>query len=181
MSDNTFRGEDESAGAAHPVLDLAAGIFLLALGIWFAVMSVQLPVPGRLTTAPGLLPFLTAASLAAMAAVLGLSAFRRLPGAEALGLGGLLSAIESRRRAMLIATVVIYVAALDALSFETYVHIGDMQIPFGSFEPVTLVSMAAMLRIFWTRRLTHCVAVAVIWTLCLSLAFRGLFNIPMPG
>ena len=45
MSDGTFRGEDENAGANHPLLDLVAGLFLLAIGIWFAAMSVALPVP----------------------------------------------------------------------------------------------------------------------------------------
>ncbi|MEM9473877.1 MAG: hypothetical protein AAGA71_01190 [Pseudomonadota bacterium] len=60
MSDDaaTFRGEDEGAGEAPPALDLAAAIFLLALGAVFAGLSLALPVPGKALSAPGLLPFL---------------------------------------------------------------------------------------------------------------------------
>jgi hypothetical protein len=181
MSDDIFRGEDESAGAAHPLLDLAAGLFLLLLGIWFAAMSLALPVPGSVATAPGLLPFLTAASLGAMAILLGLSGFRRLSTARPFDAGRVFSALESQRRSVLIVTIIVYIAALDSLSFETYANIAGTSVPLGSFEPITVVALTAMLRFFWTNRLTHCVLVAVFWTLSISLAFRGLFNIPMPG
>lgn len=181
MSDGKFRGEDESAGVAHPALDLAAGLFLLVLGVWFAVEALRLPVPGGVMTAPGLLPFLTGASLAVMALILGLSGFRRFGTEPAFRFAVLLGDLESQRRTVLIVTVVLYVAALDFFSFETYLAFAGVQIPIGSFEPITIVSLTTMLRTFWTPRLMNCVAVAVIWTACLSLAFRWLFNIPMPG
>ena len=181
VPDTAFRGEDESAGASHPALDLAAGLFLTALGIWFAAMSLALPVPGRVSTAPGLLPFLTSASLAMMAIVLAVGAFKRRGTEMPLSVSALLSTVEAQRRVLLIVCVVIYIAALDALSFETYLHIAGYSVPVGSFEPVTVVALTAMLRLFWTPRIAHCLAVALIWTLCLGFAFRGLFNIPMPG
>ena len=181
MSESTFRGEDENAGAAHPALDLVAGLFLLAIGVWFAAMAISLSVPGRPPTAPGLLPFLTAASLAAMALVLGFSALRQLRTAAPLGLTLALFGVESRRRILLAFTIIVYVAALDVLSFETYLHIADYPVPLGSFEPVTVVALTTMLRLFWTPRLAHCVLVAVVWTAMLSVMFRGVFNIPMPG
>lgn len=181
VSSAPFRGEDESAGASHPVLDLAAGIFLIALGLWFVAMSVALPVPGRLTTAPGLLPFLTGASLAVMAGFLAFSAFRRRSSARPLEFSAMVTTLEAQRRIVLIVCIVVYIAALDALSFEKYVSVAGHSIPVGSFEPITVVALATMLRFFWTRNIVHCLAVSVVWTLCLSLAFRGLFNIPMPG
>lgn len=181
MSKDIFRGEDESAGAAHPLLDLTAGLFLLLLGIWFAAMSIALPVPGSVATAPGLLPFLTAASLGAMAILLGLSGFRRLGSTLPFDGSQIFTALESQRRIVLIVTIFVYIAALDALSFETYLNIAGTSVPVGSFEPVTIVAMTTMLRFFWTDRLIHCVLVAVFWTLCIAFAFRGLFNIPMPG
>tara|TARA_R110002110_G_scaffold30683_20_gene108559 strand:- start:7851 stop:8396 length:546 start_codon:yes stop_codon:yes gene_type:complete len=181
MSDGTFRGEDENAGAAHPALDLVAGLFLLAIGIWFAAMSVALPVPGGVFSAPGLLPFLTAASLGVMAIILAFSGVRGLRLSPRLDLVRTLFDLESQRRTLLVLTVIVYVAALDALSFEHYVTFGSLSVPVGSFEPVTIVALTAMLRLFWTPRLAHCVLVSVIWTIVLGFTFRGVFKIPMPG
>lgn len=181
MSDGTFRGEDENAGAAHPALDLVAGLFLLAIGIWFAAMSVALPVPGGVFSAPGLLPFLTAASLGVMAIILAFSGVRGLRLSPRLDLVRTLFDLESQRRTLLVLTVIVYVAALDALSFEHYVTFGGLSVPVGSFEPVTIVALTAMLRLFWTPRLAHCVLVSVIWTIVLGFTFRGVFKIPMPG
>lgn len=181
VSSTAFRGEDESAGASHPVLDLAAGIFLVALGLWFVGMSLALSVPGRITTAPGLLPFLTGASLAVMAGFLAFSAFRRRSSAMPLQFTAMVTTLEAQRRFVLIVCIVVYIAALDALSFEQYIDIAGHAVPVGSFEPVTVVALTTMLRFFWTRNIVHCLAVSVVWSLCLSLAFRGLFNIPMPG
>jgi hypothetical protein len=181
MSDGTFRGEDENAGANHPLLDLVAGLFLLAIGIWFAAMSVALPVPGNIVSAPGLLPFLIAGTLAIMAGLLAFSALRRFGTVRPYDFASALGRPESLRRVALVVTVGIYVAALDILSFETYVTISGLQFPVGSFEPITMLALTAMLRLFWTRRLFNCLLVAVIWTLVLSFSFRGLFHIPMPG
>lgn len=181
VSNSSFRGEDESAGASHPVLDLIAGVFLIALGLFFVAMSVALPIPGGISTAPGLLPLLTGASLAVMAAFLAFSALRRRRAAAPLEFTSIVTTLESQRRIVLIVCIAVYIGALDALSFEKYVNIAGHAVPMGSFEPITVVALTTMLRFFWTRNVVHCLAVAVTWTLCLSLAFRGLFNIPMPG
>ena len=117
MSDDAaaFRGEDESAGEASPALDLIASVFLFALGAVFAVMSLALPVPGKTLSAPGLLPFLTSASLAVMAVLLGLSAWRRRvvapPAARA-------SDGEGARRLAAAGAVGVYLVALDVLDIE---------------------------------------------------------------
>tara|TARA_R110000787_G_scaffold143488_1_gene257201 strand:- start:93088 stop:93633 length:546 start_codon:yes stop_codon:yes gene_type:complete len=181
MSDGTFRGEDENAGAAHPALDLVAGLFLLAIGLWFAAMSLALPVPGGIFSAPGLLPFLTAASLGVMAVILAISGIRGIRLSPRLDLVRTFFDPESQRRTMLILTVIVYVAALDTLSFEHYLALGSLSVPVGSFEPVTIVALTAMLRLFWTPRLAHCLLVSLVWTLILAFTFRGVFKIPMPG
>ena len=77
-----FEGEDGKAGYASPALDLIATGFLLALSALVLIASWRLPVPGGFVTAPGLLPFLTAGSLAMMSVLLGISALvRRRDGA----------------------------------------------------------------------------------------------------
>jgi len=179
MSENSaFRGEDESAGEASPALDLIAAAFLFCLGLFFAALSLALPVPGKALSAPGLLPFLTAASLAVMAILLGLSAWRRrgLPAENEETPAG-----ETSRRLQAIGAVAVYIGALQGLGFETFVPLGSLQIPLGGFEPATIIFLSVLLRLFWTDSLSRIVAVSAGWTLCLSLAFRGLFGIPLPG
>lgn len=174
-----FRGEDESAGLASPALDLAAAAILLALGLFFAAVSLAMPAPGGWRSAPGLLPFLTSASLAVMATVLGLSALAR-GRATGLRLDGALTD-DGARRIVLILAVAAYVGALDLLSLEGFVTIAGRAVPVGGFEPATIVFLTLLLRIFWTDRLWHCLAVALGWTAMLVLAFRTLFDLPLPG
>ena len=178
MSGAAFKGEDESAGAASPALDLAAAVVLFVLGGVFAVLSLALPVPGKVFSAPGLLPFLTSASLCAMAGLLGLSAWRRRNGpVEPATLPG----GETARRLTLVGAVGLYLLALDTLALERFVPLWGAQVPLGGFEPATVLFLAVLLRLCWTDRPIAIVSVSVGWTLCLSLAFRGLFGIPLPG
>ena len=178
MSAAAFKGEDESAGAASPALDIAAAAFLFLLGAVFAWLSLNLPVPGKVFSAPGMLPFLTSTSLCVMAVLLGLSAWKRR-GVQAETIvveGG-----EAARRMSLFVAVGLYIFALDAFELERFVAILGAQVPVGGFEPVTVLFLAVLLRLSWTDRAVAIVAVSVGWTLCLSLAFRGLFGIPLPG
>ena len=176
-----FLGEDENAGTSHPVLELVAAGFLILLGLWVAVMSLLLAVPGAVWTAPGLLPFLVSASLVAMAGSLALTARRKLKTAPKFHLMWRISVNDGGRRLLLAGLVFLYVAALDLLSFETLVSLPGMRITVGSFEPVTVVALTVLLRLFWTRRLSDCLAVALGWTAFLSLAFRSLFLTPLPS
>src|SRR5919106_6878053 len=75
---------EESSGYAPPVLDLIAAACLVALSVWVMIESARMEVPDALATAPGLLPFLTAASLCVMAIALGWQALWRRRGAAAL-------------------------------------------------------------------------------------------------
>ena len=58
-------------------MDLAAAAVIAAIALFMAIESLRLPVPGGIFTAPGLLPFLTSASLLVMAVLLGYSALQR--------------------------------------------------------------------------------------------------------
>ena len=96
-------------------------------------------------------------------------------------LHGLVLGIRRKGRLWAIVTIVAYVATLDALALEGFVDLLGFQFPLGSFEPATIVAMSVLLRVFWTDRLFPILVMATGWTLCLSLSFRGLFNIPLPG
>lgn len=174
-----FVSEEESSGYATPAMDLIAAAALIALSIWIMAMSVALPVPSDIATAPGLLPFLTAASVCVMALVLGVIAWKR-------------RAIDTRSISedmppaigptiLLMVLLLFYITALEVLSFETAYRIAGIRIVFGSFELISIIFLTAIFRIFWTNALWACFAVSTVWIAVLSAIFRLVFNIPLPG
>jgi hypothetical protein len=176
-----FEGEEAGAGYAAPGLDLLAAGFLIALSILVMIASLRLPVPGGLRTAPGLLPFLTAASLMAMAALLGLSAWNRRRAGAVTDPADARDGAEDRRALMLAASVALYIASLQVLAFQVYFSVAGAPLVLSAFEPVTIVATASIIHVFWRGPLWIAVAVSTGWTLALSLAFQTLFAIPLPG
>lgn len=174
-----FVGEEAGSGRASPVLDLVASAFLIALSAWVMVESIRLDVPDSLTTAPGLLPFLTAASMGVMAMVLAAGAWRRYRAGETGEVdeeGG-----DHWRTAGLAVIIAIYLTALEYLGFEYQFDFAGMWLTIGSFELVSTIIVTAILAIFWRAELWKCSAVALIWIFLLAGAFRYIFNIPLPG
>jgi hypothetical protein len=177
---NRVLSEDANAGLATPVMDLTAAVIVAAIAIFIAVESLLLPVPGgSVSTAPGLLPFLTAASLVIMALLLGYSALQRrrttpraldrfeIPAdaARSLALGGI---------------VALYVLALQVVPFELSFNVGGLHFYIGAFEPVSVVVLTGLLRFYWRAPLWACLAVIVVWIAFLSIMFRMLFQTPLP-
>lgn len=181
--DNTvkFEGEEAGAGLASPGLDLIAAAFLLALAGLVAVASLALPVPGKWTTAPGLLPFVTAVSLGAMAVVLGLSALRRRRSGIAGDDGEARSSAENRRALIIAGTVALYIAALQFLAFQHFFSVSGIPMVLSAFEPVTTIALATLIHLTWRGPLWITVLISASWTLTLSLVFQKLFTIPLPG
>jgi hypothetical protein len=178
-TDKHYVSEDESAGYASPVLDIIAAFAISALSIWLMIESISLKVPGALTTAPGLLPFITAGMLLIMAIVLGVAAMRRQRsefGSTTLDIPG-----ELPRTILLIVILVVYVSALDVLEFSSDLELGSFNMQITAFEPISIVVLTAILRIFWTLILWRCLLVAILWISFLSFAFQSLMKIPMPG
>ncbi|MGH6943124.1 MAG: tripartite tricarboxylate transporter TctB family protein [Geminicoccaceae bacterium] len=171
---------EEGEGLAPPVLDLIAAICLVALSVWVMVEAARMEVPGTLATAPGLLPFLTAASLCVMAIGLSWLALRRRA-AETAPVLAPPSAPEVRRTLMLFAVLGCYLLGLDVLSFQHAVVIAGARVVLGSFELVSIVVLTILLAMFWGRSLAACAAVAVGWILALSAVFRYVFGLPLPG
>lgn len=176
-----FEGEDANAGYASPALDLIAAGLLLVISAAVLIASILLPIPGDLTTAPGLLPFLTAASLGGMAVLLGISATVRRRDGVPLWSEDARDTHEDRRALALAVAVAVYIAALQVLAFQYFFKIGAVPMILTAFEPVTTVALAAIIHIFWRGPLWITVSVSLFWTLGLSLVFQKVFNIPLPG
>jgi heme A synthase len=175
----TVLSEDPNAGLATPVMDLTAAGIIAAIGALIVIESLRLPVPGGIMTAPGLLPFLTAASLLIMALILGANAIKRRRTIDrtadcfeippdfirSLSLGGI---------------VVVYVAALQFIPIDTAIRIGPLRFAIGAFETVSMVAITGILRLYWQRPLWACLAVTFGWIAFLSIVFRMVFETPLP-
>jgi hypothetical protein len=177
--EKTVLSEDPNAGLATPIMDLVAAAIVAAIAIWFAIESLRLPVAGGITTAPGLLPFLTAGSLLIMAILLAMAALRRrrtvAPGADRFELPA-----EFRGSMLLAGILVVYVAALQFLPIAAAIRIGTVRLAIGNFEVATVIILTLILRLFWRAALWKCFAVSVGWVLLLSLVFRLVFEMQLP-
>jgi len=175
-----FEGEEAGAGYASPTLDLIASAFLIALSVLIMAASLMQPVPGDLTTAPGLLPFLVAASLMLMA--LGLAATsikRRQVAAVSTSYGR--DRDTDRKTLQLAAAVAFYIGALQLLAFRHDVVIVGFHHTISAFEPVTIIALVAIIHLAWRGPLWITLLISIGWTIALSLVFQHIFVIPLPG
>lgn len=180
MAEKTqFSGEDENAGFASPVQDLIAAGFLILLSLWIMVESVRLENPGSLSTAPGLLPFLTAGSLVIMALGLGLMALKRHRAGETQAPPE--DAPELMRTLMLFAMIGAYLGCLQLVSFEYHLQVGTIRLGYGAFEVLTIVVLTVLLANFWRQALWACLLISFVWVTFLAGVFRYVFTIPLPG
>ncbi|MEP3276621.1 MAG: tripartite tricarboxylate transporter TctB family protein [Stappiaceae bacterium] len=176
-----FEGEEANSGFASPSLDMIATIFLLVLSLAIMAASVALPMPGDILTAPGLLPFIVAATLLLMAMGLGYSAImRRRAGINtpALAERDLPTDINSL---LLAGAVGLYIAALQVLSFQLRTELFGVDFRFSAFEPVTIIILAAIMHVSWRGPFWISALVSTGWTLTLSLVFQKVFKLPLPG
>jgi len=179
---NTVLSEDPNAGHATPFMDLTAAGVLAAIALWFLVEALRLPLPGGIATAPGLLPFLTAATLVLMALLLGADALAR----RRNGVGGLpvpdgLDLPSDFGRSMALGVIlIVYVAALQFASIEVAFTLFGLRFVIGAFETVTVIVLTAILRIYWQAALWTCLAVTVGWIAFLSIVFRMIFSQTLP-
>lgn len=171
--------EDPNAGMANPVMDLAAAAVIAVVALFIAIESLRLPVPSGIFTAPGLLPFLTSASLLVMALLLGSSGLQRrrtMPRA----LDRFEIPDDFRRALVLGGIVILYVLGLQVIPVDASFNIGPLHFVIGAFEAVSLIVITGLLKLYWRAPLWACFAVTVGWTAFLSIVFRMLFKTPLP-
>ena len=176
-----FEGEEAGAGFASPALDLIASIALIAIAVLMMVASWSLPMPGDIHTAPGLLPFLVAASLFVMALGLGASALARHKAGVRLPAFADRDLATDLRSVVLAGAVGLYIATLQVMAFQQVFSIFGISLRLSAFEPATILALASIIHLSWRGPLWITVAVSVIWTLILSLVFQIVFRIPLPG
>ncbi len=181
MSDNPkpVLSEDPNAGLATPIMDLIAAGVLAVIAVWMMTESLRLPVPGAITTAPGLLPFITSASLLVMALILGANALARRRVVDAKSVAIELPA-DFQRTLLLGAILVVYVLGLQFLPVEAALTIASIRIVIGAFEVATIVILTAILRVYWQAALWACFVVTFGWVAFLSIVFRLVFQVPLP-
>jgi len=176
---HSFAGEDENAGFASPRQDLLASAVLILLSIWIMFESVRLEMPGDWPTAPGLLPFFTAATLCLMALGLAWLAIKRQRA------GDVVAAAQEEtvpgRALLLMALVGAYILSLQFVSFEYSATVAGFRLSYGSFEVLTIVAVTAILLIFWQPRIWPCLVVSAVWVTALAAVFRYVFVLPLPG
>ena len=171
--------EEANAGYATPIMDMIASGIVAAIALIMAVNSLLLPVPGGIFSAPGLLPFLTSASLLIMAGVLGFNALsrRRTTPRE---LDHIELPSDFKRSLALGGIVILYVLGLQFVPVHTSFNIGSLHIVIGAFETVSVVVITGLLRFYWRGRLWACLTIAVFWIAFLSITFRIVFQTPLP-
>ena len=154
------------------------------------VFSIRLDVPGSAYTAPGLFPLIIGSTLFAMAAVLGWRAIRA--GATFDALGGLPrcwasatraigSTEEASRTALLMALVTAYVVLVGLVNFEFGLPLGLFTARISSYEVISVIMVAWILRLFWRAHPVRCLIVALVSVVALATIFRYGFGIPMPA
>ncbi|MCG6875903.1 MAG: tripartite tricarboxylate transporter TctB family protein [Betaproteobacteria bacterium] len=177
-----FHGEEEDAST--PQKDLVAAIIVGVFAVAVMVLASQQPNPGRVLTAPGLLPFITGLTLLAMAVGLAVAALRDGGGKDlrrAFFADPTQSDSHAGRGWALLGLLVALVVLIDVLPFEFAFRVGSVKAEFGSFEGISIPILAAILRLFWRASVLRCVLAAAITVLLFASAFRYGFNIPLPG
>lgn len=176
-----FEGEEAGTGFASPTLDLIASAALIAIAIAVMAASVALPMPGAIHTAPGLLPFIVAASLLIMALGLGASALaRRRAGIHPPAFAD--RELSTDLRSLLLAgAVAIYITALQMLAFQQNFSLFGTTLRLSAFEPATILALSSIIHLSWRGPLWITASVSIVWTVILSLVFQLVFRIPLPG
>jgi hypothetical protein len=169
------------AGAAGA--DLLSALVFALLALAAMGLALRLESPGRALTAPGLLPFLTGASLLVMAASLGIKALRA--GAwRSLRTRVSASAEDATRRAWtlaLIGIITVYVLLIAWTSFELRIPMGGAEFLISSYEVFSVAAVALILKLFWRGAAWRCLLIALLSVEVLASAFRYGFAIPMPA
>ncbi len=182
---SVFVGEEDVGERSTPKGDLAAAIFLTAFSCVAMYYAWQLEVPDSIFTAPGLLPFLTGASLLVMALGLGLKALRH---GAALGffegtgaiVSGYFEDMENRRTLLLIGIIFAWVMIVGQVTFDLRFPTSFLVFRFSSFEAISIPMLILILRIFWRATLARCSAVSIVTIIALASVFRDGFKILLP-
>lgn len=181
-------GEKDIETRSTPNKDLASALVIGLLAVVTMIASLRLDMPGSIYTAPGILPFITAGGLLAMALILGARAVRS---GATLDRGGLIggpvrsaarcwSRAEDRRTLMLATIVTLYVLLVAFIRFDIRIPTPLFEIQITSYEVISIIVVTWILRLFWRARLSSALLVTLTTVEALASIFRYGFGILMP-
>ncbi len=166
--------------------DLIAAAAIAILSLVAMLLAVTLQAPGRLSTAPGLLPFVTALTLFMMAVGLGVQAMRDRSDTDRFQamvkrVWQAIDTEETRRALLLMGIISVYVLLVDRISFDLRLPVGGFDFRFSSYEGISIVALTLILKYFWRGTLLRCGLIALVWMIALASVFRYGFHILLPG
>ena len=187
LEQGVFTGEEGGAERSSPHKDFIASIVEGFFGLVAMFTAVQLGSPGNLLTAPGLLPFITGASLILMAIGLfkktksryGMEKMLRNDAAK--GIKEYFLNSESRRTLLLMVIVGLYVIVLGQMDMDIRFKTSFYTFRFSGFELISIPVIYFILRYFWRSAILNCLLVAVGLVVSLAIIFRDGFQILLPG
>ncbi|MBT5030775.1 MAG: hypothetical protein HOM55_00605 [Proteobacteria bacterium] len=180
-----FTDEEDTGGQSSPAKDLGSACFIGAFAMAVAIMSLQLDVPDSVSTAPGLLPFITSVSLFFMALLLGFKALKAggtqnfvktFSAATATWFAG----SEEQRSILLVAIVVAYIVLVGNISFDLRLPTPLFIFRLSSYEVISVITVTLIMKLFWRAPLTRCFLVSFFTIETLATIFRYGFGILMP-
>ena len=181
-----FVGEEDVGARSNPEKDILAAIVIGVFALAALYFALTLQVTENVMTTPGLLPVLTSLTLLAMAIGLGVKAVRA--GASTANIAAFvgaarrdLSESEARRTLFLMATIFIYVLAVDFIDFEITFPTPFFVFAFSGYELISGITLTILLKLFWGAAIGRCLLVAFVWVIILASIFRDGFHILLPG
>lgn len=187
LEKGVFTGEEGGDERSTPRKDFIASAAVAVLGIFAMILSVRLGNPESIFTAPGVLPFITGASLVVMGAGLFLKTKRRygmdemLAGDSLRTVRNYLSDPEARRTLMLMLVIFAYVMILGQTDLDWRFKTAVYTFRFSGFELISIPFIFFILRFFWRSTLLNCFLVATGIVVFLAVVFRDGFQILLPG
>jgi len=165
QAEGDARLKAESAPPAEGPTSVVVAVGLLALSAYFTIGGLALPDPDGWQTAPGMLPILLGGSLFAMSAVLLVKAIRN---------GALRASLTEESGDSHLMRAVLAFVTIGVFYFGLLAYL--------PFEVAAALFLFVMLWLFWPEGKLWIRATAAIgMPILLTLAFAGIFELPMPG
>lgn len=159
------RLREESVPPAEGPTSVLVAVCLLGLSAFFAIGGYELPDPNGWQTAPGMLPIILGVSLFIMSAMLLVKALRA---------GALRVSLSEEAGESHLARAFLAVAFIGIFYFLLLAYL--------PFEVAAALFLFGMFWLFWPEgNMAIRLAISALLPILMSLAFAGVFGLPMPG
>ena len=187
LNQGIFTGEEGSGERSTPHKDFVASIVVGLVGLLAMFISLRLDAPDSFYTAPGLLPFVTGASLLLMAIGLFIKTKRQYGMNKMLKSKGIhiikeyLADVEASRTLMLMIFIGLYILVLGQMDMDLRFKTTFYTFRFSGFELISIPVIFVILRFFWRSTIFNCLFVSAGIIIFLAVVFRDGFQILLPG